>query len=77
MIFDKITAPETQQTFDAGFQSQTQTNPINSNPKISNTGPTESIPPTEVSEISNPTSSFLKPGFILPLLAEQNNWKQL
>ena len=71
LIFGKTTAQDSQQIIIAGFQSQTRTTPITTNPKINITGTTESTPPTEVTEISIATSSFVKPGNILPLQMEQ------
>ena len=50
------------------FQPPTQTTSVISNPILINTETTESTPPTEVTEISLPTSFTLKSVINIPLL---------
>ena len=57
IITEKIDAQTSQLSFSTGFQSQTQTTPVNFNPKMNNTETTESLPHFEVIKCSAPTSS--------------------
>ena len=67
MITDKVGAQKLQQSTYAGFQSKTQTTSVSLNQNKNNTETTESIPFTEVTGFSNPTTSTRKPGFKKPL----------
>ena len=60
-------AQKSQQTTSAGFQSEKLPTTVISNRNINNTRTTESIPSTEVTEISLHNSSTLKPGIIMSL----------
>ena len=63
MITDQISAQK--HKISAGFQSQTQTTSVNSNPLTNITETTESTPPAEVTEISVPKSSTLVRGKVI------------
>ena len=47
------------QTGNSGSQYQIRTNSVISNPNVSNTETTESVPPSEVTEILTPNSTLL------------------
>ena len=67
MIIRKFLAQKSQHIISAGFQSQSQTITVISNPNTNNTEKIESKPPTEVTETSLSAISTPMLGLIIPL----------
>ena len=61
----------------AGFQPQTQSISVTTNPQINNTETLEKISSTKVTGISIPTTSILKPGLTIPLQVPKKTFQSI
>ena len=73
MISEKANFAKSNQTRDTGSQSQIRTFSAISKPNVSNSGTTESVPPTDVTEIFTPKSTTLIEVINIPLQVPTNS----